>query len=707
MDSANPQAPSIPLSTGLGIKLYRYKSIIRRQWWVLALTIGLGLAYEGFVLFTKPQTYDSSAQLLLRDELVSSPAQEINRTEDRWGHIFDTAVEQIKSTKVLEGAKQYLALNEPQLVVGKVTIAPSVLPHTNILVVKGTGTNAEYTQHFVDATVDKFKELRDGIVTDTINGVSVALNERTEQLKALQASQQAKLQAFIKENNMPFWSEMGKTGAVQLANLKNQQSQLLNEKQRLESLTPDQLLQTPISHPSSTVNPANPEGKGQSGAGMLEASQRRDQGGSDTYAQYLKVTQELVQAQADVEQWKTIWKPKHPKMQALQTKVDNLQRLIAVIKEQNYNDIKGRLAAINAELKVLEKTIGEQESQVLEASRKDAQYQQLDSDVANTKRELESLFGNTSKLGNSRNAAPNPFMISQKATAPVANPPGTIPHLLIGLLGGFAVGMIILILLDRADDRISSFTEMQDHFSEPILGQIPNVADSRKDNGLPLLLPEDDRYTYAEAFRSLRSSLIFMPNQAELKTILITSAIPNEGKSTIASNLAITMAASGARVLLVDADLRRGDIAQLFDIDGRAGLSDILRGSVHWKEVVLKTTHPTLAIIPRGPVTNQSGELLLKPALIGLLDEFKDAYDLTIFNTAPILAADDTPTLAPNFDGSLMVIRASFTSARLSKNALNTLYQRQVNVLGLVLNCIDAEMPDYYYYQYPKYYAAS
>ncbi len=137
------------------------------------------------MLFTKPQMYESSAQLLLRDELVSAPAQEINRLEDRWGHIFDTAVEQIKSTKVLEGAKQYLALNEPQLAVGKVTIAPSVLPHTNILVVKGTGTNAEYTQHFVDATVDKFKELRDGIVIDTINGVSVALNERTEQLKAL------------------------------------------------------------------------------------------------------------------------------------------------------------------------------------------------------------------------------------------------------------------------------------------------------------------------------------------------------------------------------------------------------------------------------------------------------------------------------------------------------------------------------------------
>jgi polysaccharide biosynthesis transport protein len=285
-------------------------------------------------------------------------------------------------------------------------------------------------------------------------------------------------------------------------------------------------------------------------------------------------------------------------------------------------------------------------------------------------------------------------------------PAGTTKHILLGVLGGLLAGGAILLLLNRADDRVTSSTEMLEHFSEPILGQIPNAAESRGETGLPLLQAEDERYSYAEAFRSLRSSLIFMPNQIELKTILITSAIPNEGKSTIASNLAVTMAAAGARVLLVDADLRRGDLAQLFDTDGHIGLSNILRGEVNWKEAVQITKYPTLSLIARGPVTNQSGELLLKPHVPGLLEEFKAGYDLTIFNTAPILAADDTPTLAPNFDGTLMVVRAQFTSARLSVNALNALYQRQVNVLGLILNCVDTEMPDYYYYRYPKYYAA-
>jgi capsular exopolysaccharide synthesis family protein len=697
MDSDNSQSPGVPISAGLGIKLYRYRSLIRRHWWVLLVTIGLGLAYEGYVLFSKPRLFESSSMLMVREEFITNASRDAGVFQDRQDNLFGTAVEQLRSAPILEKARSSLALEAPHLS-GRVEITPSITPRTSIFAVKGVGENPEYTQRFVDAVVSEFLVNRQVVRDDTVSKVKVGLTGEVNQLRAEFEQQQNRFQTFISENNMPFWQEQGKSAAMFLSGLKNQEAQLLNELQRLQNLTPDELLQTPaVNTPSSKAPP------GVSG----NASRQEAPFNNESLVHYNRVMQELVQKQAEVEQWKPIWKPKHPKMQVLQGQVESLQRLLEVIKTQNKDAIKARIAAINAELKSLESSIGIWEKKVLEASRKDAEYQRLQRDVSSTEATLARLQQGTRDLGPVKTVTPDPFVVTQKATAPSPVPAGAVKHLLIGLIGGFIVGMIILVVLDRADDRLASSTEMLDHFSEPILGQIPNVAESRKESGLPLLQLEDERYTYAEAFRSLRSSLIFMPNQAEMKTILITSAIPNEGKSTIASNLALTMAASGARVLLVDADLRRGDIAQLFDIDGRIGLSDILRGKVHWKETVQRSRPATLSIIPCGPATNQSGELLLKPELMNLLDEFKEVYDLIIFNTAPILAADDTPTLAPNFDGVLMVVRAQFTSARLSKNALNTLYQRQVNVLGLILNCIDTEMPDYYYYRYPKYYAAS
>ena len=337
-----------------------------------------------------------------------------------------------------------------------------------------------------------------------------------------------------------------------------------------------------------------------------------------------------------------MWKPAHPKLKLIVSDLEKLQRQINIIKEQNADLVKGRVAATSAEVKSLEVSIPEWEIRVREAGRKDAEHQTLEGNVARIQTASEKLAQELRDIQIGGKASLDPFQVIQKATVAKPVPLGTIKHVLLGLIGGLVVGTIILIVLDRADDRLASSAEMIEHFSESTLGQIPNVTETRGASGLALLQEEDERYTYAEAFRSLRSSLIFMPNQTELKSILITSAIPNEGKSTIASNLAITMAAAGARVLLVDADLRRGDLAQLFDVDGKVGLSDVLRGEVPWKSAVLQTKYPTLSLIPRGPVTNQSGELLLRPMLVGLLDELKASYDLVVFNTAPILAADDT-----------------------------------------------------------------
>jgi capsular exopolysaccharide synthesis family protein len=536
----------------------------------------------------------------------------------------------------------------------------------------------------------QYKGLRQETAGDAKTEFGVQL-EKVRQNLALETD---KLNSFIKANNMQFWNQQRDEASNFLASLRNRQNNLSAERRRLENLTPDQLLSSA----------AQPQPAGGSQAPGADAGQDSGALSNELISQYLSTIQTLNQKQGQIDERAIFWKPKHPKMQALQSEADLLNRNLDGIRSQTLSLSKARIAAIDAELKSLIENIALWTEKAKAASEKDGEFRILSEAVKRLQQQEDKLLDSITKLDITTDTSL--LKVIRKANLATSVPRGTTKNLIMGILGGLVGGGLILYFLDRHDDRMTSSTELLDHFSEPILGQIPDVHGTRTSHGLPLLDIEDERYTYSEAFRSLRSSLIFMPNQAEMKALLITSAIPNEGKSTLASNLAITMANGGARVLLVDADLRRGDIATLFDVDGQRGLTNILRGEMSWREGVLESRFVNLSIIARGPVTNQSGELLLRPLVEKMLDEMKAGYDLLIFNSAPILATDDTPTLAPHFDGVLMAIRAQFTSAKLTQNALNALYQRQVNVLGLILNCVDTETPDYYYYRYPKYYAA-
>jgi capsular exopolysaccharide synthesis family protein len=191
---------------------------------------------------------------------------------------------------------------------------------------------------------------------------------------------------------------------------------------------------------------------------------------------------------------------------------------------------------------------------------------------------------------------------------------------------------------------------------------------------------------------------------ARPRTIVITSAVPGEGKSTVAVNLAITMAFSGSRVLLIDADMRKGTVHEYFEIGDQPGLSDVLTGNKRWDEVIHETHVPKLSVMARGNFPGNPGELLLTSA-DALLREIYQHFDFVLFDSAPVLAADDTASLAPKVDGTLFVIRAGYTSARLGRSALELLYQRQVNVMGIVFNSVETNSREYNYFKYPEYYS--
>ena len=191
------------------------------------------------------------------------------------------------------------------------------------------------------------------------------------------------------------------------------------------------------------------------------------------------------------------------------------------------------------------------------------------------------------------------------------------------------------------------------------------------------------------------------------KAFLVTSAVPGEGKSTVAVNLGIIFAAGGGRTLLIDADLRKGVLHTYFAANAAPGLIEILNGSIRWQEALIETDVKNLTFLPRGKGGVGPSEYFMSDAADRFLREIYAAgYERIVFDSAPILATDDTACLAPKIDATLFVVRAEASSMRLTRTALDGLQKRQVNVLGLILNGASLRSAEYdYYHRYGDYYS--
>ncbi len=694
------------------VRLHRWKALLRKRWWILLLTVAISIAYQAWTVSRKPVVYQSTGKMMVSGRLDNIQGT-ASYSEDLM-NFYGTQIELMTSSEVVSRARRRLQIEFPDLQ-GSATLTASQVPRTATFNLVGTGSNPDYTQKFVNAVMDEFIAYKRDMRQEQTDTTMVQISEELARLRKELDAREAALNDFIEKNNMAFWEEQSNTAARFLSELKTQQADLLKEQRLLENLSADQLIAGggTSSLTAGSSQQAGPNAQTSDGsAGTASQSYfQRDAGASaissPLQSQYLQKRQELFQLQASIDAFSRDLKPRHPKMIALKEEAASLERLLGLIRDQIDDSAAARIATIKAELESIETSIASWEEKVLEASKKGAEYKRLEESLNRTRALYEELLTSIQNLDISKNINQETIQVMQRASAPIEMPPNVLKHLLLGLLTGFGAGFGLLLLLDRADDRITSYTEVNEHFTLPILGQIPDVSSegALRDGDVPLLKADDQRYMYAEAFRNLRSSLIFMPDQSELKTLLITSSIPGEGKSTIAANLAITMAFAGTRTLLVDADLKRGDLAKMFDLDGRFGFSTVLRDDASWQSIALKTHYDNLTLLPRGPVASNPAELLLQSSLDAFMMEVREAYDLVIFNSAPILATDDTTTLAPSVDAALMVIRAFVTSVRLAENSLNALYQRQAKIIGLILNSVSTEVSDYYHYRYSQYYS--
>src|SRR5881275_2135793 len=672
-------------------RLHRYKSLFLRRWWIPVLTICLGLFVEAFLIYQTPPSYQSTSKMMLAGKL--NIAQGAVYSEDSV-NFYGTQIQLMQSAEVRHSAESLVRSAHPELQPVPVEIFVIQKPRTSIFDLSAIGTEPQYTQAYLNAAMQKYLDFKRGMRADRGHEVTTGITEQLIQVEKDLRNSEDEMLEFQKQNNIGFIQEDSTSAAAYLVKLNQQYAQLKTEYDLLNLLDLDQNLDRAQSKMDSAQNTQGPSADNQ-GLPFSDVGPEAD---------YLKAKQQVQLLKAERETLAKDLRPNHPKILKLNDEITKQDKLIQLFRADALEKLKTRRESIGKQMENLQANIKEWEAKALDLSQRLAQFNRIKGKVDRLKTLYDRLTNNLKDIDVSQVAGgEDQFSIMEMATAPISVRPGLIKSLLIGFGIGALAGLAILILLDRIDDRMASFSEFQHHFSENVLGQIPKEKTKGK---VDLLQPDDSRHVFAESYRNVRSSIFFMPYEGPRpKSFLVTSAVPSEGKSTVSANLAITMALSGARTLLIDCDLRRGALREAFGISSKIGFSEVLKGEVNWQEVVVPTAYETLFVLPRGKTLSQPSEHLLRDSTEALLKEIYQHYDYIIIDSSPVLAADDTTSLAPKIDATIFVVRLSYTSARLTKKALELLYGRQVNIPGVILNFVDTSLPEYYYYQYSEYYS--
>jgi capsular exopolysaccharide synthesis family protein len=693
-------------------KFQRYKILLRRRWWFLLLTASIGVCVQALRITGRPQEFRSLAKLVAGGQLAFND----NVTwREQQADFYGTIIETIESAEMKRRALERVRALNPDVKDSDVEIRVAQTKGSAIFNILATGSEPKYTKIFLDALLDEFISFRQAIREQAQGKVLQQFLQEVVTKQKVMEDNIERLTKFKAANNILTITNGNNLKAQFLANLESQrqvQSTTL-EDLRLAIANVNAAMEARERMLSAVGAGATPSPAGTKGAestqpsGSVKTAETSPGRNGMTMAEqdYLRTKSKITELKTKLDSLLIQFKQQHPMVQDVTEELAAQKALLTSYAEQIQQEMNTQMADIERRVQVLDAQIVEKQKEALDLGGKIAEHEKLEKAAESSKMTYDKLFERVENIQSAFTTQADFVAIQERAINAYENVEDWVMPIVVGLVGGMGIGIVILLLFDRLDDRMNSYSEFQTLFpGEAVLGQVP---EQRNRGDVALLRPNDDRHLYAEAFRNIRSSILFKNWQGKPpKTILITSAVPNEGKTTVTSNLAVTMALAGARVLLADCDLRRGGVSELFKLPSTPGLSEALRGKLHWRDAVQETSTRNLDLLARGDVFDQTSEMLLSKTAEEMLREMGEEYDYVIFDSAPVLVADDTASFAPKLDSVLFVVRMSSTMARLSGKALDLLYERQVNIGGVILNRSSSNLKEYTYYNYASYYYA-
>ncbi len=413
-----------------------------------------------------------------------------------------------------------------------------------------------------------------------------------------------------------------------------------------------------------------------------------------------------------IAQFSTQFGPSYPKLAELNNQVKEIDSQIQSEMKKVSSRLRGDYMAALQRENMLRAALEEQKQQENKLNESAIEYSLLKRDFETNRTLYEGLLQKLKEAGVTAGLRSNNIRQVDIARTPGAPAEPNIPRNLgFALALGLTSGIGLAFLLEGIDNTVRTPEQAQAISGLPSLGMIPlgsRIASETNPTGLSVATSKEavelitiarPQSQMSESYRALRTSLLLTSLGAPPKTILITSALPQEGKTTTSINTATVLAQKGTRVLLIDADLRRPSIHKTLGMGPRIGLSNVLTGgSTVQQATVRSSVLPNLFILPAGTPPPNPAELLASSQMMDMLAELRDQYDHIIVDTPPTLSVTDAVVLSTRADAVVLVIRSGQTTKPALRRSRDILAQVNARVAGVLLNAVDLDSPDYYYY---------
>ena len=691
------------------IHIRDYVHVVLKRKWLLLMVLVVCFTMAAIKTFRERQIYQAAAQLMIEREAPNViQIQQVTQIGEDYGDFYNTQYKVLQSRGLAEavaerlriwenpefggGAKQAVSVDDTKsriedaaaAILGRITIEP--VKNSFLVNVKAWAYDPKVTALLANALAEIYIEQNLRLKVDTTKQAGGFLGEQSAQARKRLAEAERALQRFNETNNVISMEERQSDMTRKLGELNSELAKTRLQRQDLESR-----------------NEKLRELRQKSGAGAPEGVEYyMSQFAENTAA----LRAELATLEAELAEQSKVYTPKHPKIVSLTGKIQSLRKRLAEEVNRATQGLRNEYEIAAKREQSLQAQIRDEEKQIQTLNSKGLEHAVLKREVESNARIYEMLISREKETGVLSGIRANNIRIVDRAQVPRAPfSPNRPKALALGLILGLAGGLGLVFFLEYLDDTVTDPDDLERHFRIPFLGPVPilepKVAGERSRD---LLAFQEPKSVYAEAYRAVRTSLLFSSPDNPPRVFVVTSSGQQEGKTVTAVNLAITMALSEKRVLLVDADMRKPRIHKIFGIENTFGLSNLIGGSPDVGLALKKTAVPNMIVMPAGPVPPNPSELLGSVRLRKFLGLLREKFDVIILDCTPLIAVTDATVLATQVDGVILVIKSGATRRKIIKRGVKQLEDVQAKIIGAVLNQVNVRRSSYYYSSYYAHY---